>query len=339
MGTSLVQIAPVVVSLSSTSTRGLPSGTAGGTAVIVSEFGEVGIDDAILSDAGDGIVELQNGCICCRLGSSLEQSLRDLFMARLRGQVRPFDRLLIETSGMTDPIDMIASMHARPVREMRYRMLGTITAFDSQFGLDDARTHPEAGAQLAAADCIILTKCDIAGTACDGADAVAALNPATPVLHSERGLAADAAPALEAAAGRLAATPSASAFRAVAAEAPAGGARHAGVRAMSLTLRDPVDWERFAAAVAGIATEGDARLLRLKGILSVAGIDRPLAVHGVRDVLYPPVRLQTDPLPPGESRVVLIYQTPAGADFEATARAALAASAPTEPTKGGAGVA
>ena len=296
-----------------------------GTAVMVSEFGELGIDDAILADGGDGIVELQNGCICCRVGGSLEQGLRDLFVARIRGHVRPFGRLYIETSGMTDPIDMVSIMHSRPVREMRYRMRGTIAAFDSQFGLDNLESHREASAQLAAADCVVLTKCDIVDLP-GITDVMAALNPGTPVLRGTLGLGADARPVLAAAAARLELTPAASAFRAVSASPMGQGARHGGVRSHSLALRGQVSWDKFVAAIGDIAACGEARLLRMKGILSLDGIEPPMVVHGVHGALYPPERMREWPFPRGESRLVLIYTEGMGNDFAEAASAALAAT-------------
>lgn len=307
-------------------------GTAG-TAVMVSEFGELGIDDAILADGGDGIVELQNGCICCRVGGSLEQGLRDLFVARIRGHVRPFGRLYIETSGMTDPIDMVSTLHSRPVREMRYRMRGTITAFDSQFGLDNLESHIEASAQLAAGDCVVLTKTDIVDPP-RIADVMAALNPGTPVLRSTLGLGPDARPVLSAAAARLELTPAASAFRAVSASPMGEGARHGGVRSHSVALRGRVSWDKFVAAIGDIAEHGEARLLRVKGILSLDGIESPMVVHGVHDALYPPERMREWPFPCGESRLVLIYTEGAGGDFAEAARAALAATVVSR-TEGG----
>ncbi len=295
------------------------------TAVMVSEFGELGIDDAILADGGDGIVELQNGCICCRVGGSLEQGLRDLFVARIRGHVRPFGRLYIETSGMTDPIDMVSIMHSRPVREMRYLMRGTIAAFDSQFGLANLESHREASAQLAAADCVVLTKSDIVDLP-GIADIVAALNPGTPVLRGTSGLGADERPVLADAAAQLELTPAASAFRAVSATPAGRSARHGGVRSHSFALRGRVSWDRFVAAIGEIAARGDARLLRMKGILSLDGIESPMVVHGVHDALYPPERMREWPFPRGESRLVLIYTEGAGNDFAEAAHAALAAT-------------
>jgi G3E family GTPase len=296
-----------------------------GTAVIVSEFGELGIDDAILADGGDGIVELQNGCICCRTGSSMEQTLRDLFVARLRGHVSPFHRLFVETSGMSDPLDLVAILHSRPVREMRYRMQGTIAAFDCQFGLRNFDASAEARSQLAAADCVVLTKSDIGG-----GDAFAGIvpgcNPGTPILRGASGLDGDGRPVLQSAAAQVELTPALSAFRAVLSEDGRPAGRHAGVRSISIVLPGDVDWTKLSEALESLAERDDASLMRVKGILSVEGIDAPVVVHGVRGALYPPSQLREWPFPRGESRVVLIYADHDGAGFERAARAALAAA-------------
>jgi G3E family GTPase len=295
---------------------------AAGIAVMVSEFGDVGIDGALLSDSGQAAVELANGCICCQVGGSLEQGLRDLLLARMRGHVKPFGTLFIETSGMTDPVDMVAVMHSRPVREMRYRMLGTVTALDGQFGAGDVDERPEASAQLAAADCVVITKCDLAATGRLD-DFVDARNPGTPVVRSAMGRGADGVPVLKAIALGSDFTPATSAFRAVAApERPRSGG-HAGVRSLSIVLNGPIEWSAFVAAIAGLAASDTARLLRVKGILNVHGLDGALAVHGVHETLYPPVQLRSRPFAKDESRIVFIYLAGDGASFEDLARRAI----------------
>lgn len=306
----------------------LDSNAAAGNAVLVSEFGEIGIDDAILADASEGVVQLANGCVCCRVGSSLEQTLRNLFVARLRGHVSPFHRLFIETSGMSDPVEVVAAMHSRPIREMRYRMKGTITAFDRQFGVETVGSSPEAAAQLAAADCIVLTKCDLDLSSWNPiCEAIAASNPGAPILRSVHGLDEASRPVLESAAADARLSPTASVFRAVAANVELAVGRHTGVRSMSMVLHHPLDWPKLVAAIVELATRNDARLLRFKGILSVEGVDAPVVAHGVRDTLYPPAQLREWPLPRGESRVVLIYTGCATHGFERAARRLIGAAA------------
>lgn len=294
---------------------------AAGVAVMVSEFGEVGIDGALLSDATDDVIELANGCICCRVGGSLEQSLRDLLLARMRGHVRSFQTLFIETSGMSDPVDMVATLHARPVREMRYRMKGTVTAFDGQFGAATLDERPEAAAQLAAADCVVVTKRDLSRTM--PADIIDARSPGTPLLRSAMGLGDDGIPVLKTIASGMDFTPATSAFRAVAVQDGGVGPRHSGVRSVSLVLKGRIGWPAFVETVAKLAGTEGIRLLRLKGIINVDGIERPLAVHGVSGILYPPAELRGRPFPADESRIVLIYSAAKDAGFDDAARAAL----------------
>jgi len=295
---------------------------AAGVAVMVSEFGEVGIDGALLADSAEDVIELPNGCICCRVGGSLEQSLRDLLLARLRGHVRPFRTLFIETSGMSDPVDMVATLHARPVREMRYRMKGTVTAFDGQFGAATLDERPEASAQLAAADCVVVTKDDLSRTALP-ADIVAARSPGTPVLRSAMGLAGDGVAVLKTIATEMDLTPVTSAFRAVAVPDGTVVPRHSGVRSISVVLTERLDWPAFVEVVSKLAAAQGVRLLRLKGIVSVEGIERPLAVHGVGGTLYPPAELRGRPFPADESRIVLVYSAESDVGFDGAARAAL----------------
>lgn len=296
------------------------------TAVMVSEFAEIGVDDAILAEAGQGIVELQNGCVCCRVGESFEQSLRDLFMARLRGHVSPFDRLFIETSGVSDPVDLVASLHGRQARELRYRMQGTVAAFDSQFGFRGLEGNREACAQLAAADCVVQTKCDIGGNVHYEVAAIAAgAAPGAPVIRSIDGRLPNGRPALELASSRTVLTPVESAFRAVSVRAlPSPLTRHRGLRSASIVQAGLLDWSKLVAKVADLASWDDVELLRVKGILSVAGIEFPVVAHGVREALYPPTLLSEWRFPRGESRIVLIYAGDRRNGFELAARAAFA---------------
>jgi G3E family GTPase len=304
----------------------LESHAAAGVAVMVGEFADLGVDDLILADVGDGIVELGNGCICCRVGGSFEQSLRDLFVARLRGHVSPFNRLFIETSGASDPVDLIATLHGRSAREMRYRMQGAVVAYDSQFGFCSLERSREAWTQLAVADCVVRTKCDL----CDERDEdmvaiVANCNPGTPVLRSSDGLLADGRPVLELAAAGDMLKPAASAFRAVCVGAGLEPRmRHGDLRSASIVLSGLLDWSKLSAEVAKLALREDAELLRFKAILSVAGIDAPVVAHGVRQTIYPPTLLKDWPFARGESRIVLIYAGDESGMFERAARTAFA---------------
>jgi G3E family GTPase len=303
----------------------LESGGAAGVAVMVSEFADLGVDNLILADAGDGIVELENGCICCRVGGGVEQSLRDLFVARLRGHISPFNRLFIETSGASDPVDLIATLHGRSAREMRYRMQGAVAAVDSQFGFRSLEKSREAWTQLAAADCIVQTKCDLRDEGDeDMAEMMASCNPGTPVLRSIDGRLADGRPVLELAGAGEWLKPAASTFRAVSAGGPEPRGRHGDLRSSSIVLSGPLDWSKLSAEVAKLASRTDAELLRFKAILSVAGIDPPVVAHGVRQAIYPPTLLKEWPFPRGESRIVLIYAGGKGDEFEGDACAAFA---------------
>ena len=140
------------------------------TAVVVNEFGEVGIDNALLRSSSDATVLLGNGCLCCTVRTDLQESLRTLFAERASGAVPSFRRVIIETSGLADPGPVLQTFASDRALGQEFHLQSLVTVVDAVAGPGNLATMPEARHQAALADRVVLTKTDLADNA-----AVAAL--------------------------------------------------------------------------------------------------------------------------------------------------------------------
>ncbi|MEM8701141.1 MAG: GTP-binding protein [Pseudomonadota bacterium] len=134
------------------------------TAVIINEFGEIGLDHLFVDQAGDGIVELSSGCLCCTIRGDLVTTLENLLRHLDNGRTERLNRVIIETTGLADPAPILHTVMLHPYLVMRYRLDSVITLVDAVNGLSTLDEHEEARKQAAVADRIVLTKTDLAGT-------------------------------------------------------------------------------------------------------------------------------------------------------------------------------
>jgi G3E family GTPase len=277
-------------------------------AVIVNEFGEVGIDHALIASSNDNTIELSTGCLCCTVGGDLVDTLRNLTVKRSKGEVRAFDRLVIETTGLADPAPVIQALMTFPVAR-RYRLRQVVTTVDAVHGLSTLDRHPEALKQAAVADEIVMTKTELAG---DSVGALAkrlhALNPGahlhsssladmpmpnrliTADIYDLASKNADVADWLNAAAY--------AGDRHADGDEP-GHRQHqhdvnrhdAEITSFCLEYSRPLVWEHVANWLDALVIAHGDDLLRVKGILDIAGRDKPIVVHAVQRLFHPPVML------------------------------------------------
>ena len=270
------------------------------TAVIINEFGEVGLDHHLVERLDEQIVLLSSGCLCCTLRGDLAATLRDLHSRRGRGLTPPFKRLIIESSGLADPLPVLSTFKADPVLRHHFRAAGVVTTVDAVNGLDQLDRRVESQRQAAIADVIVLTKTDLA----DEASAtrlearLATINPSALRLRgAERALDADALLKSYGAAG----------FKATI--EPEGGApAHANVRALSIVSDAPLDWTTFGVWLTMLLNRHGAKILRVKGILALEGEERPVAIHGVQHLVHAPTHLSHWPSADRRSRLVFIVE-------------------------------
>src|SRR3989454_10781764 len=131
-------------------------------AVIINEFGEVGIDHELVASSSESMTLLSNGCLCCTVRTDLQETLRELFIKRRAGEVMDFDRVFIETTGLADPVPVLHTLQTDAMLGAQYRLDCVVTLVDAVNGLQNLGDTPEVAKQAAVADRIVITKSDIA---------------------------------------------------------------------------------------------------------------------------------------------------------------------------------
>lgn len=304
------------------------------TAVIVNEFGEIGLDHLLVEQASEDTVLLNSGCLCCTVRGDLVEGMRSLFRRRVKGEVPPFERLVIETTGLADPAPILQTIMSDPLLAERFRLDGVITTVDAATGAATLDRQIESVKQAAVADRLLLTKSDLvsAGEREALEARLRALNPAAPIHHVVQG---EIEPALLFNAGLYDPTTKTADVQAwLKAEAyDEDHLHHHGhhhhdvnrhdesIRAFCLTYDRPLDWDRFNSWVEMLITLYGGSILRIKGVLNVAGADEPIVIHGVQHVFHPPVRLDAWPDADRRSRIVFIVRDLKPEMFEHTLKA------------------
>ena len=275
----------------------LDSPAGANTAIVVNEYGEIGIDNALLRASSDATVLLGNGCVCCLARSDLQETLRTLFADRARGAVPSFVRVVIETSGLADPGPLLQTFASDRALGEEFHLQALVTVIDAPNGARNLASAPEAREQVALADRIVLTKSDLA----DPAELIALMRTLTaaPVERAENGV-IDPAFLLDERLDLPARIPE---------HDPDGHGAHAhshGIETFALTFVKPLDWPAFEQAMAVLTTLRGPDLLRVKGIVAVEGVKGPVVVHAVQHTAHRPIELQAWPDADRTSRLVFI---------------------------------
>lgn len=295
------------------------------TAVIVNEFGEIGLDHDLIAASDDAIVLLPNGCLCCAVRGDLVRTLDDLHRRRAGGTLPAFARVVIETSGLADPGPVIQALLAEPTLRARYALGNVVALVDAVNGLATLEAHVEALKQAAVADRIVLTKLDLARstpTAAAGAallrGRLAAINPAADVID------ASSAPPVETVFG----APSFDRTRSAAgvenwlkwdrypsrrhlAAGESGEPRHdPRVRSFCIVRDEPLTQDALRLFTDALAKNVGPDLLRVKGIVAVAERpDTPAVLHGAQVLLHEVAWLDGWPSDDRRTRLVFITLT------------------------------
>ncbi len=280
------------------------------TAVIINEFGEIGLDHELIATSDESFVELTTGCLCCTVRGDLVLTLSDLLARREAGSVAPFERVVIETTGLADPAPILHALMTDPELAGRLALAGVVTTVDAVNGADTLDRHAGALKQVAVADRLILTKGDLLTSQPDNLKArLRNLNPAAPLIAAMQG-AVD--PALVLDTGLYDASGKApDVARWLAAEAHGHGHEahdhDDGITSFSLARDRPIRAVALALFLETLAEHAGADLLRVKGILNIAeSPDRPAVIHGVQHVFHPPAWLDRWPSEDRRSRLVFI---------------------------------
>ncbi|MDR1518879.1 MAG: GTP-binding protein [Planctomycetota bacterium] len=297
-------------------------------AVLINELGEVGLDHLFVRNVAETAVALRNGCICCTIREDLRKGLRDLIDGRSRGNVPPFDRILLETTGLADPVPIAQTLTGDPMLLRQVRLANVVTTVDALFGAEQLDTHEESRKQAAIADRLVVTKTDLAGPerVRRVGEKLTALNPMAMLLESRDG--ASLWPVLfdidpfnpetksEEVRNWLRRLPEIE-NRGHDYDHDHGheygdGHRRAhhgkAITTFSVRTEKPLDWTAFAVWLSALVHRHGKNILRIKGLLNVPGARGPVVLNTVQKYITPPTHLDEWPDDDRSSRIVFIAQ-------------------------------
>lgn len=281
------------------------------TAVLINEFGEIGLDHHLLERIDETMVLLPSGCVCCSIRGELSAAIKALLSRRDRNEIPAFRRLLVESTGLADPFPILSTVQNDPVLKHHFRPGNVVTVIDAVNAADQLSRHSESVKQVVVADRLVLTKTDMVDI-----EAVELLlrdlrrlNPTAPLWRAaEEPL--DAAVLLShdlfALAGK-----SDRALQWFADEVAAGRSRipdrHGErIRALAIDLEGEIDWTMFGIWLTMLLNRHGASVLRAKAILNVADSETPVAIHAVQHLVHPPVHMAAWPDEDRRSRMIFI---------------------------------
>jgi G3E family GTPase len=284
------------------------------SALIINEFGEVGLDHLLVESSFDNILMLDNGCMCCSIRGDLVDTIGDLFAKEEAGEIPAFSRILIETTGLADPGPIVRDLAEAISLRGRCSLRRVIVTIDGVLGPAQLRDTPEVGAQIAQADLCLITKADIAGR--NEVNVLLAdlrsISPALDIRTVSHG-------AIDAAIVFAENDPLGAPQRVAAAHHDdhthshdknlhdsSGHHRHSGVESWSLRLDRPLAWERLRDWMAMVYSLRAAHILRMKGVFWLTESENPVVIHGVAGLLSAPTTLDRWPGGMRESQIVFI---------------------------------
>ena len=307
------------------------------TLVLINEFGQIGLDhDLMIHSKDDVVIEMSSGCLCCTIRGDLAKTLREAPGRFARGGKLWFDRVVIETTGLADPAPILHTLMTEPAIARRYRLDGVIATIDAVNGGDTLDRQIESVKQAAMADRLLITKTDLIDQDALQSlqDRLRGLNPAALQTIAQNGV-ADPASLFDAGLydPKTKSLDVQSWLRAEAYAEPHNHAhgtadyshahhdhahhhhtdhhhdvnRHdAHIKAVCLTIDEPVHSGALDLWLEILRQHKGADLLRMKGIINVAGLDGPMVVHGVQHIFHPAIMLKEWPSEDRRSRIVFI---------------------------------
>jgi G3E family GTPase len=297
------------------------------TAVLINEYGEVAIDHLLTRSVSGNITVLANGCVCCSVAGEMVSALRDLYFKRAKGEVPHFSRVIIETTGLADPAPIMHTLIEMPLVAARYTLSGVVTTVDATYGEAQLNANEEAVKQAAVADRIVLTKVDLASseTIAKLKTRLNNLNPGATIVESVMGD-VDAAALFNTGVYQTKQKTldvnkwlNAEAYRQVnvnqtlpqlsTASAKPNRPRHdERINAFCVRYDEPIDWDSLINVLEMMQSLRGAQMLRVKGIVNVAGASRPRVIHVVEHTIYPAANLVAWPDNDLSTRLVFIVR-------------------------------
>jgi len=278
-----------------------------GTAVLINEFGEVGLDHHLVQQVDEQTILLGNGCVCCTVREDLVQALRDLLDQDQRGAIAPLKRLIVETTGLADPAPILFTVETDPMLRHHFRIERVVATVDAVNGNHHLDQHAVSVKQVAAADEVIVTKTDMAAS--DTTEfLMTRLHTINPSAHYTTSIFGEMDPGWLFTPGvrnlRAERLPHASPLAAPLStgETPEPDR---GTRSISFTFAQPLDWVAFSVWLSMLLHAHGESVLRVKGLLNV-GATGPVVLNGVQHIIHAPEHLPAWPDADHRSHLVFI---------------------------------
>ncbi|MBM3357679.1 MAG: GTP-binding protein [Betaproteobacteria bacterium] len=286
----------------------------GETAVVINELGEVALDHLLVREVTEEVMLLGSGCVCCTVRDDLVSTLQELGALREAGSIPAFSRVVVETTGLADPAPIVQALLGTGRLRGAFRLTGIVATVDAVLGARELDEHSEALKQAAIADCLVITKMDAAPP--DAAARLRArlgtLNPGAALVESAPG-AFPAPERLFGAAGfHLDAKPEA-VKRWIRDEAAHGDTRthdahrhDERVGTFAIRIAEPLKWASVLEWLELLLAARGESVLRVKGLINVAGRAKPTVLQGVQHIVYPPAELAAWPDADRSTRLVFV---------------------------------
>lgn len=267
-------------------------------AVIVNEFGKIGLDHYLLRQAEEKTTLLQGGCICCQAREDLAIELQNLLFSCEQGEI-DFDRIIIETTGLADPAPILFTIMTHPILQHRVVVEGVITTVDAKNGAMQISNHEATVKQISAADTVALTKVDLA-TKEELAiirEAIIRINPTCTILHVVNG---KVEPSILHAERKFY-------NHRLASDYQPPHHHTAQIHSISFAFLHPLNWNSFGVWLSLLLYARGENILRVKGMLDV-GESGPIILNGVQHIIHPPIHISEWPEETQMSHIVFIMK-------------------------------
>ncbi len=279
-----------------------------GTAVLVNELGEIGIDHLLVQHVTEELVLLESGCLCCTLRGDLVEQLGLLWQRRQRGEIPAFTRVVIETTGLADPAPILATLLAHPALCEHFYVDGIVCTVDAEHGLTSLARYVECRKQISVADRVVITKTDRVDAAQQAAlrREIELISPGVTIRSAVLGA---IEPQEIMNVGHLdtrSLVPQSGSHAPSATHAPGHPDPHTHVQSIAVSLQRPLKFPAFSWWVALTTQLHGEHILRLKAIVSAVDEPTPIAVQAVQHVVYPPLTLPAMPELAGKSYIVVL---------------------------------
>ncbi len=291
----------------------------GETAVLINEFGAISIDHLLVREASENMIVMSNGCICCSVAGDMVTALRELYFKRANGEVPMFKRVVIETTGLADPAPIMHTLIEMPLVAARYSLSGIVVTVDAAHGMKQLDDHVESVKQVAVADRIVITKTDLAAAhETEKLRArIASLNPGATIVEAISG---EIDPHVlfdtglyqpDAKTADVHKWLRAEAYRPLPAKVGLFEQREKQrhderISSFAVIFDFPLAWQNLVDALEMLTSLRGEQILRVKGIINVAGEAAPRVIHAVQHTIYPAARLPAWPDQDHRTRIVFI---------------------------------